>query len=148
MRAYLLVNAIIALGAGSIRGADLTYKERLLDELVKQVPGILKGFDPATGRFGSGIWICQDQHPMFPLAVAYATKSDRNPYHEDPEILRVIVKSGDPLIEEADARGQWVFRKKDGSTWGNIWMPWTWSLPKTPSWLRPAASPPCRGGPP
>jgi len=131
MRMYLLAAATFAVGGGPISGADLAYKQRVLDALVKQVPGILKAFDPATGRLGSGIWICEDQHLMYALAVAYATKGERNPYFKDPELLRVIVKSGDPLIQEMDERGQWVFRKKDGSTWGKIWMPWTYSR-----WIR------------
>ncbi len=122
------LTALVALlTAGSAHAAELKYKDRLLGELVKKVPGILKTFDPKTGRFGSGIWICQDQHPMYPLAVAYATPGEGNPYHEDRELLNVIVKGGDPLLENMDAEGQWVFRKKDGSTWGDIWMPWTYS---------------------
>jgi hypothetical protein len=38
---------------------------------------------------------------------------------------------GDALIDDADAEGKWVFRKKDGSTWGKIYMPWTYSR-----WIR------------
>ena len=114
--------------AGAIgNGDDLQYKAQLLEELVEDVPAILKSFDPETGRFGSGIWICRDQHPMYPLAVAYTTKAEANPYFEDAELLKVIVKSGDPLLENMDERGQWIFAKKDGSTWGKIWMPWTYS---------------------
>lgn len=112
-------------------GAELKYKDRLLEELVADVPGILKSFDQETGRFGSGIWICRDQHPMYPLAVAYTAKAEGNRYYQDPELLKVIVKSGDPLLENMDERGQWVFAKKDGSTWGKIWMPWTYSR-----WIR------------
>ena len=37
------------------------------------------------------------------------------------------MKAGDALIDDMDAQGQWVFRKKDGSTWGMISMPWTYS---------------------
>ena len=37
------------------------------------------------------------------------------------------MKAGDALIADMDASGQWEFRKKDGSTWGPIWMPWTYS---------------------
>ena len=127
MRSYLLTAAAALLLFASADAADLAYKERLLDDLVKQVPGILKTFNAETGAFGSGIWICQDQNAMYPLAVAYATEGKNNPYCHDPELLEVIVKSADPLIENMNDQGQWVFRKKDGSTWGNIWMPWTYS---------------------
>ena len=106
---------------------ELTYKSRLLEVLVKQIPKLLETFDAQTGRFGKGIWICTDQNLMYPLAVAYAYKNRANPYYKDKLLLEVIVKAGNALIEDADERGQWVFRKKDGSTWGNIWMPWTYS---------------------
>jgi len=107
--------------------ADLEYKDRVLAELVARVPAILKTYDPDTGRFGTGIFICRDQHPMYPLAVVYATKAPGNRHYKDPKLLAVIVGAGDALIADADQRGQWVFRKKDGSTWVNIWMPWTYS---------------------
>lgn len=112
---------------GPVCAADLHYKDHLPGDLVKQVPGILKAFDAETGHFGTGIWICTDQNRMYPLAVAYGHKSDANPYFKDRKLLDVIMKAGDALIEDMDERGQWVFRKKDGSTWGKIWMPWTYS---------------------
>ena len=54
-----------------------------------------------------------------------------NRYYRDPKLLDVIVKAGDSLIENMDGKGQWIFFKKDGSTWGRIWMPWTYSR-----WIR------------
>jgi hypothetical protein len=106
---------------------ELKYKYRLVNVLVKSVPELLATYDAGTGRFGKGIWICTDQNRMYPLAVAYAYSSPNNPYHKDSKLLDVIMKAGDALIDDADERGQWVFRKKDGSTWGSIWMPWTYS---------------------
>jgi hypothetical protein len=123
--------AVAVLVARSACGADLEYKERLLGVLAEKVPAILKSFDAETGTFGSGIWICRDQHAMYPLAVAYRTPGEGNRYYQDPELLKVIIKSGDPLIENMDAEGRWIFEKKDGSTWGMIWMPWTYSR-----WIR------------
>lgn len=131
MRPSTLPLVITLALAASAHPDELVYKERLLGELVKKVPAILKTFDAQTGRFGSGIWICGDQHPMYPLAVAYSTPGDKNPYYHDPKLLSVIVKSGDPLIEKMDGEGRWIFEKKDGSTWGMIWMPWTYSR-----WIR------------
>jgi hypothetical protein len=115
----------------SAGAAEFTYRDRLLDHLVEKVPGILESFDSDSGRFGTGIWICRDQHPMYPLAVAYSTKSDGNRYYKDSKLLEIIVKAGDPLIASMDERGQWIFAKKDGSTWGRIAMPWTYSR-----WIR------------
>lgn len=111
--------------------ATLRFKDKFLTLLAKQVPTLLETFDESTGHFGEGIWICRDQNRMYPLAVAYAMPGKSNPYHKDRRLLDVIVKAGDALIEDADENGQWVFRKKDGSTWGKIWMPWTYSR-----WIR------------
>ena len=131
MTLWKCVLAVAVSVAGLANADELTYRDRLIGRLAENVPGILKTFDAESGRFGSGIWICRDQHPMYPLAVAYATQADGNRYYKDPELLGVIVKSGDPLIEKMDERGRWIFEKKDGSTWGMIWMPWTYSR-----WIR------------
>jgi len=55
--------------AGLAPADEFRFKDRLLRSLADQVPGIPKTFDPQTGRFGTGLWTCQDQHPMYPLAV-------------------------------------------------------------------------------
>ncbi len=129
----LLLAALVGVLAplGVAHAEELRYKAELLARLAQHVPGILKTYDPQSGRFGTGIWICGDQHAMYPLAVAYATAGDGNRYYKSPELLRVIIKAGDLLIEKADAQGRWVFEKKDGSTWGMVWMPWTYSR-----WIR------------
>ncbi len=110
---------------------QLEYKEEFAKLLPQKVPAILRTQDPKTGRFGTGIWIVNDQNVMFPLAVAWALESKDNKYYHDPELLEAIMKAGDALMEDAGEAGQWVFRKKDGSTWGNTYMCWTYSR-----WLR------------
>jgi len=124
----LIVSVLLASGslAGDSR-PDLRFKDDFIRGLAAAVPDIMKGQDPKTGRFGTGIWIVNDQNIMFPLAVAWATESADNPYYHDQKVLDAIVKAGDALIEDADESGQWEFRKKDGSTWGKIYMPWTYS---------------------
>ncbi len=121
-----LVSILISVGPLA-QGEELVYKAKFLKELVERVPETLKNYDPQTGRFGSGIWICTDQNLMLPMAVAYATQGENNRYYKDAKLLDVIMKAGDALIDDMDANGQWVFRKKDGSTWGKISMPWTYS---------------------
>ncbi len=111
--------------------ADVRFKDRCLGDLVKAVPGILQSQDPKTGRFGTGIWIVTDQNVMLPLAAAWATQAAGNPYFHSEDLLRAIMAAGDALIDDQDANGQWEFRKKDGSTWGKIYMPWTYSR-----WIR------------
>ncbi len=128
---FLLIPLIeLATGAYAVQ-PELRFKEAFLKGLVASVPDILKTQDPATGRFGTGIWICTDQNVMFPLAAAWAIKSPENPYYHDPKLLTTIIAAGDALIEDADEHGQWVFRKKDGSTWGMTSMPWTYTR-----WIR------------
>lgn len=113
------------------QAGELKYKDRALADLVKQVPAILSSYDAHSGRFGSGIWTCNDQQQMYPLAVAYATAGTGNKYHKDPQLLAVIAKAGDALIDDMDEHGRWEFRKKDGSTWGKTLMCWTYSR-----WIR------------
>ncbi len=131
MRTLLLPLLLLAPMLPAARGEDLVYKDRSIRELADEVPKILQDFDSKTGHFGSGIWICTDQNRMYPLAVAYATNHSQNPWYKSEKLLDVITAAGDALIEDADDRGMWVFRKKDGSTWGDIWMPWTYSR-----WIR------------
>jgi hypothetical protein len=107
--------------------APWTYRAEFLRELVRQIPDILKSQDAATGRFGTGIWIVTDQNVLLPLAAAWSTQDPANPFYHSPEVLEAIGKGGDALINDQDAQGMWVFRKKDGSTWGDIYMPWTYS---------------------
>ena len=137
MDRYLLLTSL-ALFAGlgvaacaADQPAELRFKEDFLRRLAAAVPDILKQQDPKTGRFGSGIFIVGDQNVIFPLAAAWATKAEGNPYYHDSKLLEAIMAGGDALIDDMLPDGQWVFRKKDGSTWGNIYMPWTYSR-----WIR------------
>ena len=103
----------------------------LVDSVVKGVPSLLSSYDHKTGEFGEKPWICQDQNQMFSLAVAWATPDKNNPYYHSPELLKVIAKAGEKLVDAQDAKGMWTFRKKDNSTWGQIHMPWTFTR-----WIR------------
>ena len=106
----------------------------LWPDFLAQIPEILATQDPATGRFGTQPFIVTDQNVLWPLAVAWATEPTAarpNPYHRSPELLAAIMDGGDALIAAADDRGMFEFRKKDNSTWGPIYMPWTYSR-----WIR------------
>jgi hypothetical protein len=129
-----VVSALLGLCCRSSAGSapsELRFKDDFLKRLVAAVPDILKTQDPKTGRFGTGIWVVGDQNPMYPLAVAWATQSESNPSYHDPKVLNAIMDGGDALIADADEKGEWVFRKKDGSTWGMTPMCWTYSR-----WIR------------
>ena len=108
---------------------DLRFKDEFLTHLVRAVPKLLASQDKATGRFcpADEIWIVQDQHAIFALAAAWSIEHPSNPHYHSPELLDAVMAGGDALIADQDARGMWVFRKKDGSTWGDIYMPWTYS---------------------
>jgi len=126
----LIISMLLA-GRSLSDAPELKFREQFIRGLAAGVPDILKRQDPNTGRFGTGIWIVTDQNVMFTLAVAWATHSPENPYYHDQGLLDAIVAAGDALIEDADENGQWEFRKKDGSTWGKIYMPWTYG-----AWIR------------
>jgi hypothetical protein len=119
--------AVVSLVASAGLAQTFEYKQRVLKDLVAGIPSILESQDRKTGRFGSGIWIVNDQNVMLPLAAAWSYRSPRNPYYRSTEVLNAIMLGGDALIADANPIGKWVFRKKDGSTWGDIYMPWTYS---------------------
>ncbi len=110
---------------------EWTFKAEFLKQLVKHVPLLLKTQNRENGQFGTGIWIVTDQNVLFPLAVAWSRKDPANPHYHDPALLEAIGKGGDALIAAQNERGMWIFRKKDNSTWGDIYMPWTYSR-----WIR------------
>jgi len=103
----------------------------LIDSLVDDVPGILEAYHPETGRFGTEPWICGDQNVIFPLAVAWSLEDASNPFHHSDEVLAAIAGGGEALVDAQDENGRWRFDKKDGSYWGQIHMPWTYSR-----WMR------------
>lgn len=104
-----------------------TFKDEFFPILIKQVPEILAKQNPENGQFGTDIWIVREQEAMFPLAVAWASERADNPYFHDAKLLDAIMLAGDALADDQDETGQWTFRKEDGSTWGQIFMPWTYS---------------------
>lgn len=119
---------LLAVTAGVLLRADaIHFRQRALDDVVAAVPGILASQDAGTGRFGSGIWIVTDQNLILPLAAAWSYRDARNPYYHSEKLLHSMMAAGDALIDDQDAGGKWEFRKKDGSKWGKIYMPWTYS---------------------
>lgn len=131
LRTAMFVLSILILPLPSAAAYDDKIGAELLQTLLKEVPGILQDQETTSGQFGKGLWIINDQHVIFPLAVAWNLNRPENPYYRDPAVLEAIMDGGDALIHEADETGQWEFRKKDGSTWGKIYMPWTYSR-----WIR------------
>lgn len=131
----MLKGALIAIPAllatVPAEATELKFEDEIVPVLVRRVPEILESYDPETGHFGHGIWLCTDQNHIYPLAVAYAYEAPGNTYYKDKELLKVIMKAGDALIDDMDEMGRWEFRKKDGSTWGMTLMPWIYSR-----WIR------------
>lgn len=106
-------------------------RDYLVESLLDDIPAILATYHPETGRFGSEPWICRDQNHIFPLAAAWALEHPDNSYYHSDEVLEVIAGGGVALVEAQDEAGRWRFDKKDGSYWGQIHMPWTYSR-----WIR------------
>jgi len=109
--------------------SDLMWNPRdeLLRILVASVKPTLRSQDRRTGRFGTPPWICNDQNVLLALAAAWAIKDRANPWYHKRELLDAIMAGGDALVDDQDCDGRWTFRKKDGSTWGQIAQPWTYT---------------------
>jgi hypothetical protein len=111
--------------------AESDFRALFWPVLDKAVPGILAAQDKTSGRWGKGPIVITEQNAIFPLAVAWSQKYAGNKYYHDPTLLKAIMLGGDFLISQQKADGQWVFRTHDGSEWGDIYMPWTYSR-----WIR------------
>ncbi len=105
--------------------------KELLADLLASIKGMLNTQDPKTGRFGTKPWICRDQNRIYPMAAAWSIKHEKNPWYHNDKLLEAIMAGGDALVDAQDKNGMWTFRKKDNSTWGQIYMPWTYSR-----WIR------------
>jgi hypothetical protein len=112
-------------------GETWDYKKEFLPFLTEPVDELLKKQNKETGAWGEAPWICTDQNLVFPLAAAWSIKDPSNSWYHNEELLNAIMLGGDKLIAEAKPSGKWIFRKKDNSTWGDIFMPWTYSR-----WMR------------
>ncbi len=106
-------------------------RDYFIESLVEAVPKYLEAYHPETGRFGTEPWVCGDQNVIFPLAVAWSLEDPDNPYYHSEEVLAAIAGGGEALVDAQDDAGRWRFDKKDGSYWGQIHMPWTYSR-----WIR------------
>ncbi len=107
---------------------DWYPEEQLLSHLGNAVPGILESQSP-NGEFGTAPWISTDQNVLLALAAAYTLPASR--HYGDDSLLDAIGRGGVALAEAQDDSGMWEFRKKDGSEWGPIRMPWSYSR-----WMR------------
>lgn len=127
----LLLLLVSVLPAGAAEPPEWPPRDYLLKSLVDGIEPILKSQDLATGRFGSQPWICSDQNVLITLAAAWSIEDANNPWYHSDRVLTAIAKGGEALVDDQDAKGMWIFRKKDNSTWGQIHMPWTYSR-----WIR------------
>lgn len=107
------------------------YKKEFLPYLTGAVPKLLAEQNKTTGAWGGAPWISTDQNHIYPLAAAWAIKDPANPWYHKDEVLNAVMLGGDKLISEQNSDGTWIFRKKDNSTWGNIYMPWAYTR-----WIR------------
>jgi len=105
-----------------------TREPQLLESLDLAVPDILASQKP-NGQFGTEPWISTDQNVLLALAAAWSLEDSAH-YHSE-QVLNAIALGGDALIDAQDEDGMFTFRKKDHSTWGQIYMPWVYSR-----WMR------------
>jgi len=104
----------------------------LLMSLDAAIPDILASQND-NGQFGTEPWISTDQNLLLSLAAGWSLEESR--YYGDEAVLSAIVRGGDALIDAQDEAGMFTFRKKDHSTWGQIYMPWVYSRWMRAYWL-------------
>ena len=104
----------------------------LLSSLDAGVPGILES-QKENGQFGTEPWISTDQNLLFPLAAAWSLEGSK--CHHDETVLDAIIRGGYAMIDGQDENGMYLFKKKDYSTWGQIFQPWCYSRWIRARWL-------------
>ena len=105
-----------------------TPEPQLLESLDESIPNILAS-QKESGQFGTEPWISIDQNVLLALAAVWSLEESH--YYGDEAVLSAIVRGGHALIDAQDEAGMFTFRKKDHSTWGQIYMPWVYSR-----WIR------------
>lgn len=95
----------------------------LLRALEAKLEPILATARP-DGRFGTDPWIVRDQDVMLTLTLLYRCKD--GPHYREAKLREHIAAAGRYLCARQDEKGMWPFDKKDGSNWGQIYMPWTY----------------------
>ena len=88
------------------------------------IPAIIASQKP-NGQFGTEPWISTDQNVLIALAAAWSLPDSA--HYQSEEVLRSIEHGGLAIRDAQDERGMVLFRKKDHSTWGQIYMPWVYS---------------------
>ncbi|MDP6039172.1 MAG: hypothetical protein QGG64_11530 [Candidatus Latescibacteria bacterium] len=101
---------------------------QLHESLDLAIPDILSS-QKENGQFGTEPWISTDQNVLLALSAAWSL--EESAYYQSEQILDAIILGGDALIAAQDDAGMFTFRKKDHSTWGQIYMPWVYSR-----WMR------------
>ncbi len=104
--------------------AQWTPEPQLLEALDSAVPEIL-ALQKDNGQFGTEPWISTDQNVMLALAAAWPLKD--SVHYQSEKLLDAIVRGGYAMQDAQDEMGMVIFRKKDHSTWGQIYMPWVYS---------------------
>jgi hypothetical protein len=104
----------------------------LISSLDDSIPDILAS-QKDNGQFGTDPWISIDQNVLLALAAAWSLEESR--YYGDEAVLSAIVQGGHALVDAQDDDGMFTFRKKDHSTWGQIYMPWVYSRWARAYWL-------------
>lgn len=100
----------------------------LLTALDDAVPAILAS-QKDNGQFGTEPWISTDQNVLLALAAAWSL--EHSVHYHSAAVLDAIVRGGYAIQDAQDEAGMVLFRKKDHSTWGQIYMPWVYSR-----WIR------------
>lgn len=106
-----------------------SIRDMCIELLVNVVPKIMDSFQESTGRFifggENGGWGITNQDIIYPLAVLYKARDQRNIYYGNKKILEMALLGGDCIRNFQYENGKVEFLKADGSRWGPVYMPWT-----------------------
>ena len=101
-------------------------REKIILSMHRSLEEYRKTQDITTGRFlaPNGGWAITMQDPILPFAYLY--RNPGTPYYKDASVYKVILDAVRALRNHQNPDGRMEFIKVDGSTWGPIYMPWTW----------------------
>ena len=113
----------------SRKRGERSFRELIIEHMVKGVPAAKKRFDPKMGWFryvGDGVSArLREQDIIISIALLYTADSPANTMRGSKEILALASRAGDALLDDMDSEGRFSGLKTDGSDWGRGYSCWT-----------------------
>ena len=108
---------------------ERSFRDLIIEHMVKGVPAAKKRFDRKTGWFryvGEGASArLREQDIIISIALLYTADSPANTMRGSKEVLALASRAGDALLDDMDSEGRFSGLKTDGSDWGRGYSCWT-----------------------